>query len=137
MSKDNGIYILETTEGQCRIIYATAIDRLFDSFDRNESAPADHISPVRAVEFFHDAPITADIKEALCIAGELLAEKKVEHGYVEYGVTLIRSKNSWEALMDKAAKKIPLEKEYLKSQTSAYYKAKLGSIIQLEEKLYA
>lgn len=136
MSMDNGIYILETTEGQYRVIYATAIDCLFDSFDKNESAPSNHINPVRAVEFFSDATMTADYKEALCIASELLAEKKAEHGYVEYGITLIRSRNSWEDLMNKALQKIPLEKEYLKSQTSAYYKAKLDGLIRLEKKLY-
>lgn len=83
MSADNGVYILETSGPEYRIVYAQAIDNIYGSF--NDATHQWNGNPESILDCFGRCKVYTDLQEAWDNA-EILAQ---DHDYLEDGVCLI------------------------------------------------
>lgn len=95
MSADNGIYILQTKDGQNRVIHTQAIDNIFGSKE-------DGINCLNAYEYFCDSKVTLNKTTAMEIAGKMHAKYINEFGIVEYGIQPIPVKLTWKQICEGA-----------------------------------
>jgi len=92
MSKDNGIYILKTKDGQYRVALLSAIENAYWSYLNGSQ---DLLVPSRVLEMWGDKKFTKSHSKAVEIA-----TKWYEHEACEYGIITIQSDQVWKEIVE-------------------------------------
>jgi hypothetical protein len=95
MSADNGIYILNTKEGQYRVIHAQAIDNLNWSFIHFRE---EKYVPTRIIEYYGNCKYTYNKDMAMHIANNIYKW----FPFVEYGIQIIPANRTWNQIKNDA-----------------------------------
>lgn len=89
MSADNGVYILRTTEGHCRVAHAQAIDNLW--YDEKTGRASDYPVDNEMIRIFGNSEVYNTMESAWEKAKEILKELPV----CEYGISFIDAEREW------------------------------------------
>lgn len=95
MSADNGIYVLETNEGQQRVIHAQAIENLH--WNHVSSSMTSQPVCTRIIEYFGNSKATRNKNVAFYVA-----RKMAETQFTEYGICFIKIDKTWKQILAEA-----------------------------------
>ena len=132
MSADNGIYILRTADKQHRVLHMQAVDNLYFSYIYTH-CDLNSFNSARLLEYYGSCKHTKNFEKALKIANQI--KHQVE--FVEYGIQIIQSNNTWEQIVEDGIKIIREEIECLKkynSNLNNYTVIELQEILEYYEK---
>jgi hypothetical protein len=93
MSADIGTYILNTKDGQYRVIHAQAIENIFEGYSSNR------YNPLEVVLTWIDCRYTKDYEKAMQIANSMEYRNRTE-----YGIRIFEFKKTWKHIVEDAKK---------------------------------